>query len=79
MTIILPTSFRFVEDDKLRPLKDVIQDVIIQAIAFCDGNKTQAADELGIARSSLYRKVGAYKEYLSQKQEPTLDQSITDR
>ena len=55
--------------NKLRPLDDVIQDVIIHAIQFCHGNMTRAADELGMSRSSLYRKVGAYKDYLSHKQD----------
>ena len=53
---------------KLRPLDDVIQDVIIHAIQFCHGNMTRAADELGMSRSSLYRKMAAYKQSPSQKQ-----------
>lgn len=54
--------------DKLRPFDDVLQDVFINAVKFCNGDKTQAAEGLGISRTTFYRKVGAQRELLSKKQ-----------
>ena len=60
---------RLTKGDKLRPLDEVLQDIFEHAIAFCDGNKTHAADGLGMSRSTFYRQIGAQREFLSQKQE----------
>jgi len=54
--------------DKLRPFDDLLQGVFINAVKFCNGNKTQAADGLGMSRSRFYRRMGAQHELLSQKQ-----------
>ena len=58
---------KLTEDGKLRLLDDVVQDAVEHAVGFCNNNKSQAADGLGMSRSLLYRKMGSYKEYLSQK------------
>jgi transcriptional regulator of acetoin/glycerol metabolism len=55
------------EGDKLRPLDDVLQDVLLHAVSFCGGNKTQAADGLGMSRTTFYRKLGVLRELLSEK------------
>jgi transcriptional regulator of acetoin/glycerol metabolism len=57
------------EDDKLRPLDDVLQDVFAYAIQFCEGNKTEAADGLGLSRTTFYRKMGVLRELLSERRE----------
>jgi len=57
---------KLIESDKLRPLDNVLQDIFQHAINFCEGNKTDAANGLGIGRSTFYRKIGAYGELLSQ-------------
>jgi DNA-binding NtrC family response regulator len=51
---------------KLRPLDDVLQDVLLHAVTYCGGNKTQAADALEISRATLYRKLGVLGELLSE-------------
>lgn len=51
--------------DRLRPFDDVLQDILINALRFCNGNKTKAADELGMSRPRFYRRVGAHRELLS--------------
>ncbi len=43
------------------PLADVERDAIERALAACDGNMTVAAKKLGIGRTTLYRKMIAYK------------------
>lgn len=41
-------------------LADVEKEVILQAIKKCNGNLTRAAEELGIGRTTLYRKMEEY-------------------
>jgi DNA-binding NtrC family response regulator len=41
-------------------LTDVEKDVIRQAVKKCNGNLTRAAEELGIGRTTLYRKMEEY-------------------
>jgi DNA-binding NtrC family response regulator len=41
-------------------LADVEKDVILQAMKKCNGNLTRAAEELGIGRTTLYRKMEEY-------------------
>jgi len=62
----LNNAVTLTEGDKLRPLDDVLQDVFQHAIKFCDGNKTEAADGLGIGRTTFYRKMGTLGELVSQ-------------
>ncbi len=54
------------EGNTLRPLDDVLQEVFSHAVEFCAGNKSAAADGLGISRTTFYRKMGAHRELLSQ-------------
>lgn len=41
--------------DLRRPLADIERDIATQVVARCGGNKTQAASELGISRTTLWR------------------------
>ncbi|MGE0706406.1 MAG: sigma 54-interacting transcriptional regulator [Planctomycetota bacterium] len=43
-----------------RPLADLEREAIVDALAFHDGQKTRAADALGIDRKTLYNKIRAY-------------------
>ncbi|MCY1549185.1 Transcriptional regulatory protein ZraR [compost metagenome] len=49
---------------EVRPLADSIaaaeRQAILAALAACNGNRTQAAERLGIARASLYNKLQAH-------------------
>ena len=54
---------KLTEGDKLRPLDDVLQDVLLHAVSFCGGNKTQAADALEMSRTTFYRKLGVLRNY----------------
>ena len=58
---------KLTEGDKLRRLDDVLQDVLLHAVSFCGSNKTQAADALGMRRSTFYRKLGVLRELLSEE------------
>ena len=40
----------------IRPLKDIEADYIEQAVALCGGNKTKAAELLGINVSTIHRR-----------------------
>jgi transcriptional regulator of acetoin/glycerol metabolism len=42
------------------PMEALERDAIIAALHRAGGNRLQAAAELGIARSSLYRKIHSY-------------------
>jgi transcriptional regulator with XRE-family HTH domain len=54
------------EGDTLRPLDDVLHDVLLHAVKWCNNDKAQAARALGIGRTALYRKLGMHHEVLSQ-------------
>jgi transcriptional regulator of acetoin/glycerol metabolism len=58
---------KLTEGARLRPLDDVLQDVLVHAVRFHGGNKTQAADALGIGRSTFYRKLGVQRELLREQ------------
>ena len=45
---------------QLSGMESVERDAIIQALHDADGNRVKAAEALGIARSSLYRKLKSY-------------------
>jgi len=45
------------EEGKLRTLEDIEHEVLRFAIAHCVGQKSEAARQLGIGRSTLYRKL----------------------
>ena len=49
----LPKAFPF--DTKNRKLDDIIKTVVLQAIADHDGNRTAAAKQLGISRTTIWR------------------------
>lgn len=46
---------------RVRRLDDIIEQAILAAIDHYDGNMTEAARQLGISRSTLYRKLNQYK------------------
>lgn len=61
----IDSEFQEKEEQVIRfKLKDVVakaeSEAIIHAIARCDGNKTEAADVLGIHRTALYKKMAKY-------------------
>src|SRR5690348_1195446 len=53
--------------DKLRPFDDILQDIVISALGCCHGNKTQAADRLGISHTRFYRILGGHRKKKSAK------------
>ena len=46
---------------RLTPIQTAESDAIAKALRASGGNKVAAASELGISRSSLYRKMQAYR------------------
>jgi transcriptional regulator of acetoin/glycerol metabolism len=56
----LPAYCRTAGTRTLTPLETAERDAIIRGLEECAGNRVQAAASLGIARSSLYRKIRAY-------------------
>lgn len=46
------------QDGSLRTISAIEELVIQHAVVHCKGNMSQVARELGIGRSSLYRKIG---------------------
>lgn len=57
----LPPHVRSDRSRRLTPLEAAEADLIVQALKQSNGNKVMAAATLGIARSSLYRKMRAYR------------------
>jgi sigma-54 dependent transcriptional regulator, acetoin dehydrogenase operon transcriptional activator AcoR len=58
----LPSMFRVERSRRrLSPIEAAEAELIVKALEQCDGNKVLAAKTLGIARSSLYRKIRAYR------------------
>ena len=45
--------------DAIRPLRAVIADTVAEAVALCDGNRSEAARRLGIGRNTLLRHLRA--------------------
>lgn len=56
----LPAFVRHGAQRALSTLEAIERDMIVAALVEADGNRVQAAAALGIARSSLYRKLKAY-------------------
>jgi transcriptional regulator of acetoin/glycerol metabolism len=56
----LPGYVRHGAQRALSTLESIERDLIVAALADADGNRVHAATALGIARSSLYRKLKAY-------------------
>jgi len=58
----LPSTFRVERfRRRLSPMESAEAELIVKALEQCAGNKVLAAKTLGIARSSLYRKIRAYR------------------
>jgi sigma-54 dependent transcriptional regulator, acetoin dehydrogenase operon transcriptional activator AcoR len=58
----LPSTFRVERSRRrLSPMESAEAELIVKALEQCAGNKVLAAKTLGIARSSLYRKIRAYR------------------
>ncbi len=56
----LPESCQSAPRGALRPVDQAERDAIVVALRECDGNRTAAAAALGVARSTLYRKIAHY-------------------
>ena len=61
----LPSKIRGIMKNKVvRELKEVIEEAerqaIIDSLIICKGNRTLAAETLGISRTSLYEKMAKY-------------------
>jgi two-component system response regulator HydG len=52
-----PAASAPLTEDRIRPLKDIETEYIAQAIAACQGNKTRAAERLGINVSTIHRRI----------------------
>ncbi len=58
---VLPISKREISNTKNSvKVKDVEKEAISKAIEMCGGNLSNAAEELGIGRTTLYRKMKKY-------------------
>ena len=56
----LPASCQSTPRSTLRPVDEVERDAIVAAIRDAGGNRKAAAAALGLARSTLYRKIRQY-------------------
>jgi transcriptional regulator with AAA-type ATPase domain len=56
----LPTYCSSVPRSSLRPVDEAERDAIVTALRSASGNKVAAATDLGLARSTLYRKIRQY-------------------
>lgn len=56
----LPSSCQSTPRTSLRPVDEIERDAIVAALRDAGGNRVVAAAALGIARSTLYRKIRAY-------------------
>lgn len=56
----IPVEYRSASPPSLTVLEQLERDAIVQALGGAGGNKVDAAAELGISRSTLYRKLKAY-------------------
>ncbi|MEJ8281954.1 sigma-54-dependent Fis family transcriptional regulator [Pseudonocardia spirodelae] len=57
----LPASCRSAPSATLRPVDRAERDTIVAALRDSDGNRAAAAAALGVARSTLYRKIAQYR------------------
>jgi two-component system response regulator HydG len=57
---LVPQSNGSELETKTFNLSDVERDVIKQVLKKCNGNLTRASEELGIGRTTLYRKIEEY-------------------
>ena len=57
----LPAGVALAPAAGVRPLEEAEKIMILNALRKCDGNKTRAAQELGISRRTLHRKLNQYK------------------
>ncbi|MCC6806488.1 MAG: sigma-54-dependent Fis family transcriptional regulator [Deltaproteobacteria bacterium] len=71
-----PSITPAVVEEEIVPLSLVERQTIERALAVCDGNITVAAKRLGIGRTTLYRKMIAYK--LSTQEAAGLSEAQTD-
>jgi len=56
----LPESCQSAPRGALRPVDQAERDAIVLALRQSDGNRAAAATALGVARSTLYRKIAQY-------------------
>lgn len=57
----LPPDFGSGLRRRLTPLEWMTREAIVEALNACDGDKTRAAEALGMSRASIYRKIKAYR------------------
>lgn len=57
----LPSGFGAGIPHRLSPLEWMARDAIVEALRACGGDKTLAAESLGISRASIYRKIKTFR------------------
>jgi transcriptional regulator with PAS, ATPase and Fis domain len=58
--VISPQSEEFVREQHFLSIKDIEQKAFRDTIAACGGNISKAAKQLGVARSTIYKKIGTW-------------------
>jgi len=57
----LPSDMQMRECRRLGEIERLERQAIVNALARCHGNKSTAAEELGVSRATLYRKIKSYR------------------
>ena len=54
-------SIPIISNKTLRPFDEIKKDVLLEAIEYCNGNVVQAAKQLGIGKTTIYKKLQEWK------------------
>ena len=63
-------------EGNLRSIGDIERQVILHALAYCNGNMTLVAQNLRIGRSTLYRKMSTYTAEREQGVDPLVLRAV---